>query len=62
MYKYFISYVIRSRDGNKFRRCFKTLDKKIELWDDLSKIERELIDGEIYSCNSCCIINYKLVD
>ncbi|MGU8679055.1 hypothetical protein ACV3Q3_12925 [Clostridium perfringens] len=62
MYKYFISYIIEFRGMNNFRRCFKILDSKIKGSSDLSKIERELIDNEIYSCDSCCIINYKLVD
>lgn len=62
MYKYFISYVIGSRDVNRFRRCFKSFDEEIKYSSDLLKIERELMDDEIYSCDSCCIINYKLVD
>ena len=62
MYKYFISYIIKSGNINNFRRCFKILDNKIKDSSDLLKIERELIDSEIYSCDSCCIINYKLID
>ena len=59
MYKYFISYSYKSNLGAGFGYCSVNTNKKIESFELLEDIAKEL--KEESKCNEVIILNYKLL-
>jgi hypothetical protein len=59
-YIYFVSYFNTTKNGFGFGRCRVTSDEKIECFDDIEYLEKELLKDK-KECNEITIINYQLM-
>lgn len=59
-YKYFVSYFNTINNGFGFGNCEVTLEEKIDCFDDIECIEKELLKDNKES-KKITIINYQLI-